>query len=138
MTRIKAELCAILILGWAFPALAQQSPNSVTSIGVPPLVNFSGTLTDVNRKPLTRVVGVSFYLYKDQDGRSPLWMETQNVYPDKSGHYSVMLGLTASCRSVSSPSAKEIRSLESWKCGGTTCPAGSLTNKSMPPVASSE
>jgi len=71
-------------------AFAQQS--SV----VPTLVNFSGTLFAVNGKALTGTAGVTFYLYKDQQGGSPLWIETQNVQLDKSGHYTVMLGSTTS------------------------------------------
>ena len=63
---------------------------------VPTLVNFTGALTDANGKPFSVTVGVTFSLYKDQQGGSPLWMETQNVTPDKSGHYSVMLGSTNS------------------------------------------
>jgi hypothetical protein len=34
---------------------------------------------EVNGKPLAGVVGVTFYLYKDQEGGAPLWLETQNV-----------------------------------------------------------
>jgi hypothetical protein len=63
---------------------------------VPTLVNFSGSLTDASGRPLTGTVGVTFYLYKDEQGGSPLWMETQNVVPDKSGHYTVVLGSTTS------------------------------------------
>ncbi|MGA9964085.1 MAG: hypothetical protein WBQ10_02685 [Terriglobales bacterium] len=59
---------------------------------VPTLVNFSGTLTDATGKPVTGTVGVTFYLYEEQQGGSPLWMETQNVQPDKNGHYTVALG----------------------------------------------
>src|SRR5216683_2314892 len=46
---------------------------------VPRLVRFGGTL------------GVTFSLYTDQQGGPPLWLETQNVVPDRSGHYSVQL-----------------------------------------------
>jgi hypothetical protein len=60
------------------------------------MVNFSGTLTDVNGKPLTGTSGVTFYLYKDSQGGSPLWLETQNVQADTAGHYKVMLGATTS------------------------------------------
>jgi hypothetical protein len=60
------------------------------------MVNFSGVLTDVNGKPLTGVAGVTFNLYKDSQGGVPLWSETQNVWPNSTGHYSVMLGSTAS------------------------------------------
>ena len=78
-------------------SFAQQSSTaSAAKAAVPTLVNFSGTLTDLNGKPLTGTVGVTFYLYKDEQGGSPLWLETQNVQPDRSGHYSVMLGSTHS------------------------------------------
>ena len=75
---------------------AQQTSTAGqgATVIVPPLVNFSSVLTDGNGKPLNGVVGVTFYLYKDSQGGSPLWMETQNVQPDKVGHYKVMLGST--------------------------------------------
>src|SRR5579863_2753065 len=63
---------------------------------VPPVVKFGGVLTDASGKPVTGTVGVTFALYKDQEGGAPLWTETQNVLPDKTGHYSVMLGATSS------------------------------------------
>jgi trimeric autotransporter adhesin len=78
------------------PGYAQQIISTNTNVVVPPLVNFSGVLTDLNGKPLTGVVGVTFLLYKDSQGGSPLWMETQNVEPDRAGHYTVMLGSTTS------------------------------------------
>lgn len=46
----------------------------MTSIGicvclsVPTMVNFSGSLTDLNGKPLTGIVGVTFALYREQQG----------------------------------------------------------------------
>jgi hypothetical protein len=61
---------------------------------VPTLVNFSGILTDASGKPLRGILGVTFYLYEDEQGGAPLWMETQNVHPDKAGHYTVALGST--------------------------------------------
>ncbi|HXM60671.1 MAG TPA: hypothetical protein VN950_07415 [Terriglobales bacterium] len=82
---------AVLIASVVTVVEAQQS-NSV----VPALVNFSGTLADANGKPLTGTAGVTFYLYKDQQGGSPLWMETQNVQADKTGHYTVALGASKS------------------------------------------
>jgi hypothetical protein len=75
---------------------AQQTVATNTNVVVPPLVSFSGVLTGTNGKPLTRVVGVTFLLYQDQQGGAPLWMETQNVQLDSRGHYSVMLGATSS------------------------------------------
>ncbi len=74
----------------ATPASSASQPASV----VPQLVRFAGTLFDLNGKPLTGTVGVTFALYKDQQGGAPLWLETQNVQADGNGHYSVMLGST--------------------------------------------
>ena len=76
---------------------AQQRPAAaIVDPIVPPLVNFTGVLTDVNGRPLTGTVGVTFLLYKDSQGGAPLWLETQNVSPDKNGHYTAMLGSTSS------------------------------------------
>ena len=65
-------------------------------VQVPPVIEFSNVATGLNGKPLTGMVAVTFYLYEDQRGGSPLWLETQNVQPDKAGHYSVLLGSTTS------------------------------------------
>jgi hypothetical protein len=43
---------------------------------------------------LTGTIGLTFSLYKDEQGSAPLWLETQNVHPDASGRYSVQLGST--------------------------------------------
>jgi hypothetical protein len=95
MSRIRIGVGAYLLLvACVLSAFAQQSGPSLSIAQVPTLVNFSGVLTDVNGKPLSGIVGVTFYLYKDQQGGAPLWIETQNVQFDKSGHYSVMLGST--------------------------------------------
>jgi trimeric autotransporter adhesin len=89
----------LLLICCAIPIMAQQptaGANGNGTIVVPPMITFSGVFTDVNGKPLTGVVGATFALYKDQQGGTPLWLETQNVYPDKAGHYMVMLGSTRS------------------------------------------
>jgi hypothetical protein len=78
------------------PTAAQQTMRTPAGAVVPPIVNFSGQLTDANHKALTGVAGVTFSLYKDAEGGAPLWTETQNVRPDKAGHYSVTLGSTSS------------------------------------------
>src|SRR5271166_4296676 len=89
--RILMILVVVLSLSFAHMSLAQQQSSVV-----PTLVNFSGTLTDANNKPVASTAGVTFYLYNAQEGGSPLWMETQNVQPDKNGHYTVTLGSTTS------------------------------------------
>jgi hypothetical protein len=70
---------------------ASQSPGAA----VPTVVQFSGVLHDENGKPLSGTVGVTFLLYKEQQGGAPLWLETLNVQPDKTGRYSAMLGSTS-------------------------------------------
>ncbi|HXM23948.1 MAG TPA: hypothetical protein VN948_22015 [Terriglobales bacterium] len=74
--------------------LAQTAaPNSsLASTQVPRLIKFSGVAQDETHKAMTGVVGVTFSLHKDQQGGSPLWMETQNVQADATGHYTAMLG----------------------------------------------
>ena len=74
--------------------LAQTAaPNSsLASTQVPRLIKFSGVAQDETHKLLTGVVGVTFSLYKDQQGGSPLWVETQNVQADAAGHYTALLG----------------------------------------------
>jgi len=95
MSRTTAWLSAYLLLSCCvLPLAAQQTSATATDAVVPPLVNFSGVLTDVNNKPLSGAVGVTFALYADAQGGAPLWVETQNVQPDKTGHYSVLLGST--------------------------------------------
>ena len=67
--------------------LAQTAaPNStLASTQVPRLIKFSGVAQDETHKLLTGVVGVTFSLYKDQQGGSPLWVETQNAQTDAAG-----------------------------------------------------
>jgi hypothetical protein len=95
---MKRAFClGIITLSCFLSAFAQQSSTAAAAnTAVPTLINFSGALTDLNGKPLTATVGVTFYLYKDEQGGAPLWLETQNVQPDRTGHYTVMLGSTRS------------------------------------------
>jgi len=95
----RTKFCIWVVLLWICPMLsvsAQQAALAAANAVVPPVMKFGGVLTDVNGKPLTGTVGVTFALYKDSQGGAALWMETQNVTPDKTGHYSVMLGSTTS------------------------------------------
>ena len=92
MRRIVGLCMAVMV---CISAGAQQYRTPVSASGVlPTLVNFSGKLTDVDGKPLTGMVGVTFYLYAESQGGVPLWLETQNVQPDKTGRFTVALGST--------------------------------------------
>ncbi len=97
MFRTNVCVCAFFLLAYCvLPVNAQQPAAASANLAVPPMVNFSGVLNDVNGKPLTGTVGVTFYLYKDSEGGAPLWMETQNVQVDKAGHYTAALGAASS------------------------------------------
>jgi len=88
-------VCASLTFG---TAAAQQSaaPVVVTaSSAVPSLINYTGVLKDAGGRILNSVTGVTFLLYKEEQGGAPLWLEMQNVTPDKTGHYTVQLGGTS-------------------------------------------
>lgn len=66
--------------------------NSDTS-SVPNLIRFSGSLKVLpNPSSFSQVQGVTFAVYKQQEGGAPLWIETQNVTLDANGRYSVLLG----------------------------------------------
>lgn len=86
----------LLSLGSLFQVSSQQPAVISPNAAVPLLVKFSGALTDESGKPLTGVVGVTFLFYKDSQGGAPLWLETQSVQADKTGHYTVALGSTTS------------------------------------------
>ena len=94
MKNIHAIMKIYAVLIWcALAPLMAQSTGGADSI-VPGVVKFAGVLNDAAGKPLTGIVGVTFFLYKEQSGGAPLWMETQNVQADPNGRYSVMLGST--------------------------------------------
>jgi len=73
-------------------AQTAASNASLASTQVPRLIKFSGLAQDETRKPISGVIGITFSLYKDQEGGSPLWMETQNVQADATGRYTALLG----------------------------------------------
>jgi hypothetical protein len=87
---ILSQLCLSALL--VAVSVAQNQATSPAQ--VPQLVKFSGTVKDDAGKPISGVLGITFALYKDQEGGAPLWLETKNVQPDASGHYTVMLGST--------------------------------------------
>ena len=87
-----------LCLAMAAVTAAQNAPSTTTAsssqVSVPHLVKFSSTARDDAGHPRTGVVGVTFALYKDQQGGAPLWLETQNVQADSKGNYTALLGST--------------------------------------------
>src|SRR6266403_3613319 len=87
-TRFVTTIFLLLTMLFSLNSGAQQPAGTV----VPTLVKFNGTLTDLNGKATTGTVGITIYLYRDEQGGAPLWMETQNVTPGRIGHYTAGLG----------------------------------------------
>lgn len=80
------------LLAQAPPTVSQTHPGGSSSAVVPHLVKFSGTVKDADGKPRSGLVGITFALYKEEQGGAPLWLETQSVQADSLGHYTVYLG----------------------------------------------
>ena len=90
-------VCLILafgIVGWGQSEAASSAPTGAqaTQTIVPQLIKFNGTLRDLAGKPLNGPTDVTFSLYSEQSGGSPLWFETQTVQANSLGHYTVLLG----------------------------------------------
>ena len=73
-------LAAILLLSSLLSAQQAAVSTSAAAV-VPRLVNFSGKTIDQG-KVLTGVTGITFAIYSEETGGSPLWLETQNVQAD--------------------------------------------------------
>jgi hypothetical protein len=94
--QVQARLCCVVfLLLCGLLAHAQQTSASATN-AVPPMVNFGGVLRTVSGKAPSGVVGVTFAIYKEEQGGAPLWLETQNVQTDSHGRYTVLFGSTTS------------------------------------------
>ncbi len=87
-------LALFLMCGLSASAQDQVAAQPTTS-AVPNLIRYGGVLKDANGAVLaSQTVGITFALYKQQDGGVALWTETRNVTTDAAGQYSVMLGST--------------------------------------------
>lgn len=80
--------CAVLLCLTLITSGFSQS-SSASASQIPHLIRFGGTLPTTDN---LATVGLTFALYSEQTGGSPLWLETQNVTLDASGHYQVLLG----------------------------------------------
>jgi hypothetical protein len=94
---MRSALAVLLAMFGNSVVLPAQSQQPTASIGVaassvPRFVRFTGSLKDGSGHALTGVVGVTFALYREQQGGAPLWLETQNAQLDSAGHYTVQLG----------------------------------------------
>jgi hypothetical protein len=76
------KLCVIALFAFITSALLAQQT------AIPNFIHYGGVLKAGHGS----MTGVTFLLYRDEQGGAPLWMETQNVALDAAGRYSVHLG----------------------------------------------
>lgn len=93
-TGLIASLLASLVMAAPQSAsLASAVADTTTeNQGVPRLVRFSGVVKDAAGAVPSGDVTLTFSLYEQQNGGSPLWSETQTVQLSKDGRYNVLLG----------------------------------------------
>ena len=97
MKCITLGLCLALgVVVWLPSLLAQQASTPGSTVMVPHLIRFAGVLKDSSGRPLRDVAGITFSLYREQEGGAALWLETQNATVDAAGRYDVLLGSTHS------------------------------------------
>lgn len=91
-----AAVCAVPLSSLA--QIANEKPGAFPAASaptaVPSLVPYAGTALDAAGKPLTGEIGVTFLIFKDEQGGEPLFSETQSVALNAAGHYKVQLGAT--------------------------------------------
>lgn len=89
------SLTCTFLLFTVFSLIAVSPAQQAPTTAVPNLINYSGTLALSNNVGMpAKTVGVTFAIYRQQDGGAPIWLETQNVTPDSTGRYTVLLGST--------------------------------------------
>jgi len=87
-------IALVLMCGLGASAQDQVTQQPTTS-AIPNLIRYGGVLKDANGAALaSQTLGVTFALYKQQEGGVALWTETRNVTTNAAGQYSVMLGST--------------------------------------------
>jgi hypothetical protein len=99
------KLATVFLSVTSSASFAQTQATSATLIAplaasaptvVPALVPYSGVAVDRDGRALSAETGITFLIYKEQNGGEPLFTETQSVVPDSTGHYTVRLGASLS------------------------------------------
>jgi len=96
MHLVRAALAATLVLSIAPSVARAQSSTSSSSpsVSVPRLINLSGIFRPADGQAVGAAETVTFAVYAEETGGAPIWQETQQVTPDASGRYTVLLGAT--------------------------------------------
>src|SRR5262249_17799801 len=71
---------------------APDHPATTPQGKVPRLVPFNGQVVKAKGEARTGPVLLTFGLYEDEKGGTPLWTEQQTVALDREGRYSVIIG----------------------------------------------
>jgi hypothetical protein len=90
-TTMRLLKAAVLLFASLTVLLAQETPSTSS---VPRLIRISSAFRPANGQPPERIEGATLSIYRDEQGGTPLWQETQNVGLDAEGRYSVLLGST--------------------------------------------
>lgn len=86
MGRVVASIFVLITA--VFTIATAQTTSSTT---VPRLVRFHGKVSP-GAVPPSGIVGAVFALYKEQEGGTALWTESQNLQVNSAGEYSILLG----------------------------------------------
>src|SRR5271155_275135 len=84
---------AAIKIGSGLPADPGSGAGAPPSTALPRVIKYSGALPVVDGVTVT-TAQITFSLFNEQSGGSPLWTETHTVELDATGHYSVLLGST--------------------------------------------
>ena len=88
---LAATIVALLVQTGAATLLTAQTPGPIT---LPQYLSYQGVLTDENRAPIVDgTTTITFKLYTDATGGTPIWVETQQV-STVDGVFDAYLGLT--------------------------------------------
>jgi len=95
---VRREVFALVLafLVWSGMEQVQAQDTAAQVAPGPRLIQYNSVLKDDAGQPLAGVQGIMVALYKDQQGGSALWVETQNVTADEQGRFTVFLGSATS------------------------------------------
>jgi hypothetical protein len=92
MLRLTSSFTARALTECVLLALTMIVSTRPASAAVPPLMNYQGYLTDVSDQPVSGSHAMSFALYADSTGGTPLWSESYASVQVVAGVFNVLLG----------------------------------------------
>ena len=89
------SIALLLALPMAAPQTTSTPVAASAPTAVPSLVPYTGTAVASDGKILVEQANITFQIFKEETAGEPLWVETQSVQIDPTGHYKVQLGATS-------------------------------------------